>query len=505
MKGFCFLALIILVGACTAPEENEVSELPPPNILFCIADDWSYPHAGVYGDRTLRTPTFDALAAGGMLFTNAYCASPSCSPSRASILTGRYPHQNGVAGNLWSIFPRGLGVYTEKLSEAGYAVGSVGKGWAPGNWEDQGWQHNPAGKQFSDFKTFLDQSDNNQPFCFWFGSYDPHREYQRNLGVHTGMHPDSVQVPGFHPDIPSVRNNIMNYNPEVERFDRNVGQMINLLRTRDMLDNTIIVVTSDNGMPFPRAKANVYDYGARMPLVVHWPARIPPGTVRKSFVSLASLAPTFIDAAQLSIPESMMLPSLLPQLLDIETSGSSSVIIERERHAQVRADSGSYAIRALRTDSFLYIRNYYPNRWPAGDPQAVLSVGAYGDVDNSISKMLILDGQKPAEDTTDYFRLHFDKRPGEELYAISRDPFQLTTLALQPKYEPILRRLSAQLDGQLRETNDPRVADPQVTLWDTARYTPTYGKRSYDQQAYINNYSYGLPGRPGQFTYHACQ
>ncbi|MEM9260414.1 MAG: sulfatase, partial [Bacteroidota bacterium] len=474
------------------------------NILLFIADDWSYPHAGVYGDKVVRTPTFDALAEGGMLFTNAYCASPSCSPSRASILTGRYPYQNGVAGNLWSEFPRSFKVYPELLEQAGYAVGFDQKGWAPGDWQTTGWPHNPAGERQPDFRTFLDNKSSDQPFCFWFGSMDPHRVYERNLGVKTGMHPDSVQVPSFFPDLPCVRNDIMDYYAEVERFDRHVGQIVDLLRARGELDNTLIVVTSDNGMPFPRAKATLYDAGTRMPFVAHWPARIPAGTVRSSFINLASIAPTFVAAAGVSIPAEMELPSLLDQLVDGAAAGAKEVVLARERHAQVRADSASYAVRGLRTDSFLYLRNFYPDRWPAGDPEAILSVGAYGDVDNSITKMLILAGIAPPGDETNYYQLAFAKRPAEELYDLAKDPEQLQNLAEDERYEATRSTLRRRLEGHLRETKDPRMTDPLTAFWDTARYTPTYGKRTYDRDTYLQEYRYAKRVSPNRFELAGC-
>jgi N-sulfoglucosamine sulfohydrolase len=504
LRSCTFLFSLAAFFSCAqegVPEDGPVNR---PNIVLFIADDWSFPHAGAYGNTTLRTPTFDALAAGGMLFTNAYCAAPSCSPSRASILTGRYPHQNGVAGNLWSEFPRELVTYTEELERAGYLVGQDQKGWAPGDWRTPGWEHNPAGKRYANIREMLEEKDPGQPFCFWFGSSDPHRVYERNLGVKTGMKPDSVRVPAFLPDLPCVRNDILDYYAEVERFDRHVGLVVDLLRERGELDNTLIVVTSDNGMPFPRAKANLYDAGSRMPFVVHWPERVPAGTQRDSYVSLAALAPTFLEVAGVDVPEEMTHRSLLPQLLDENHPGQPSVIIERERHAQVRADFGSYAVRALRNDSFLYVRNYYPERWPAGDPEVVLSVGPYGDVDNSISKMLILEGIQPAGDNTDYFKLAFDKRPAEELYDLSADPDQLQNVATLPGYAEQLGILRQRLNGRLTETDDPRIDDPQTPFWDTTRYTPSYGPAQFDPDTYLKEYRYGVLNGPTNFRYEGC-
>ena len=490
--------LLLLFGFYVAPAP------PPtlaqrPNILLFIADDWSYPHAGVYGDPVVQTPNFDRLARGGMLFTNAYTASPSCSPSRASILTGRYPHQNGVLANLWSDFPAGTVTYTALLEEAGYLVGHDQKGWSPGDWRSNGYAYNPAGKDYGDITNLLAEKDDDQPFCYWFGSQDPHREYTPNLGAWSGMEPDSVRVPAFFPDLPCVRNDLLDYYAEVERFDRHVGEVIDLLASRGELDNTLIIVTSDNGMPFPRAKANLYDAGTRMPLVAHWPGRIPAGTVRTSYVNLASIAATFLEAATSAgeggpdvsrVPGEFELPSLLPQLTDPALPGETEVFLERERHAQVRKGTGSYPVRGIRTDSFLYLRNFFPDRWPAGDPEAVLSVGAYGDVDNSITKMLILDGQRPGGDTVNHFRLAFGKRPAEELYNLRSDPEQIDNLAGSVEFMAVRNDYVRRLADFMQRTGDPRANDPLSTFWDEARYTPTYGKKTFDLRKYIDDYRY---------------
>ena len=518
MRLFLLPLIALLVTTCSDAQLPKPTSLTPPNqpnILLFLADDWSYPHATIYGDNTVKTPNFDALARGGRRFTNAYCASPSCSPSRASLLTGRYPHQNGAAGNLWSEFPAELTVYPEVLEAAGYRTGFDQKGWAPGDWRASGRTQNPTGKHKQDLRDFLDEKAPDQPFCFWFGTYDPHRKYERGLGVLTGMKPDSVEVPAFLPDLPCVRNDLLDYYAEIERLDRHLGQAVELLRARGELDNTLIIVTSDNGMPFPRAKANLYDAGTRMPFVAHWPARIPAGTTYDGFINLASLAPTFLDAAGLDVPAEMTLPSLLPVLTGEAAGAGGSgngpgrklgeeVLIERERHAQVRAGNASYAARALRNDSFLYIRNYYPDRWPAGDPVAVQSVGAYGDVDNSISKMLILAHQQPAGDTTDHFHLAFAKRPAEELYHLATDPNQLTNVASDPTYAAPLTEHRTRLLAQLTELNDPRIDNPQTAFYDTVRYVADDATPDFNLEAYISDYRYQSIENGTHFREHPC-
>lgn len=442
----------------------------PPDILLIVADDWSYPHAGAYGDRVVRTPSFDRLAREGALFTNAYTASPSCTPSRGAILTGRLVHQLEEGGNLWSSLPTKFAVYPDLLEEAGYAVGFTRKGWGPGNFQAGGRRRNPAGNQFRNFDEFLRQVPAGKSFCFWFGSQDPHRPYEKGTGAAAGLKADRVKVPAFLPDTPEVRQDILDYYFEVERLDREVGELLRALEAAGRLDRTLIVMTSDNGMPFPRAKANVYDGGTRMPLAMRWPGRIKAGRVHHEFVSLTDLAPTFLEAAGLKPAPEMTGRSLWPLLDRGRDAARDRIFLERERHANVRRGDLSYPVRAVRTKEYLYIRNLRPDRWPAGDPEMYFAVGEYGDIDDSPSKRLLMAGSGDPL-IGRYFRLAMEKRPAEELYDLRRDPGQLRNVAESPGYAAIKRRLREELDRWMRETGDPRA------LGDDDRYDryPYYG------------------------------
>lgn len=479
-----FSIIFLLLSLFLYPPEKKSSQ---PNILFLIADDWSFPHAGIYGDPVVRTPTFDRLAAEGALFTNAYTASPSCSPSRAAVLLGRYPHQNEAGGNLWSEFPAQYPTYVSLLEDVGYFTGSTRKGWAPGDFKVSGMEHNPAGKKYEDFKTFLAEKPDNQAFTFWFGSTDPHREYVTNTGIQTGMALDDVEVPSFFPDVDCVRNDMLDYYFEIERFDRECGQLIKMLEDAGELDNTIIVMTSDNGMPFPRAKANLYDFGTRMPLVIRWPEKVNPGTVIDDFVNFVDFAPSFVEAAGLSA-ETMSGQSLWP-LLAGEKQDREQVYLERERHANVRKGDLSYPMRAVRDKEYLYIRNLMPERNPAGDPNVHQSVGQYGDVDNSITKYLIMnmEGRSQAG-MPDYFELTFGKRQAEELYNVIADPYQLNNLAGDEAFESVKRTMAKKLQSWMEETGDLRASEPRSLYWDEVRYTPNYQFNNYDFEQRINDY-----------------
>jgi arylsulfatase A-like enzyme len=463
------LAMVIGIGALRFMLRDSAAAAAAgnrPSILFCLADDWGYPHAGVYGDRTVRTPTFDRIAKEGVVFTHAFSAAPSCTPSRAAMLTGQAPHRLAEGGNLHGFLPSRFPVYPDLLEAAGYTVGFTRKGWGPGKFEAGGRTRNPAGNPYRDFSEFLGRVPEGKPFCFWFGSNDPHRPYEAGSGAKAGMRPDTVAVPPYLPDAPQVRSDILDYYFEVERFDREVGELLRLLDQAGRLDNTLVVATGDNGWPFPRAKANLYDTGTRQPFAVRWPARVRAGRVLDDFVSLTDLAPTFLEAAGVRIPPEMTGRSLLGLLEGTVKPGMrQAVFVERERHANVRRGDLGYPARAIRTKEFLYVRNFRPDRWPAGDPEKYFSVGPFGDCDSSPTKDLILARRQDGH----LFRLGFDKRPAEELYDLAKDPYQMDNVAARPEYTAARLRMREALDRWMKETGDPR-ATSDDDRWDKYPY-----------------------------------
>jgi len=269
-------------------------------VFFCLSDDQSYPHASAYGEPVIKTPVFDCIAREGVLFTHAYCAAPSCTPSRSAILTGQDIWRLGQGGQLFGTLPAEHPVYIELLSRAGYNVGYMDKGWAPGDVKAGGRISDPTGPRFKSFQEFFSKAPEGKPWYFWFGSRDPHRGYRKGSGVNSGMDPAKVRVPEVFPDTPEVRSDICDYFYEIQRFDQQVGEMLKLIEQAGQLDNTLVVITSDNGMPFPRAKANLYDLGSRMPLAIRWPKRVPGGRTADDFVNLTDLAPMFLEAAGLA-------------------------------------------------------------------------------------------------------------------------------------------------------------------------------------------------------------
>ncbi len=440
-----------------------------PNILYCLADDWSWGHAGVYGDRVIHTPVFDRVVREGVLFTHAFSAAPTCTASRAAMLTGQAPHRLDEGANLYGFLPKRFPVYPDLLEAAGYTVGYTRKGWGPGSVEAAGRTRNPAGPVFRNFAEFLQSAPAQKPFCFWFGSTDPHRKYAPGSGAQSGLDPAAVTVPPMWPDTPEVRGDILDYYFAAQRFDREVGELLDLLEKSGRASNTLLVMSGDNGWPFPRCKANLYDGGTRQPLAVRWTGRIKPGRTLDDFINLTDLAPTFLEAAGLQPPPEMTGRSFLRLATGAEKPGKrNTVFVERERHASVRKDLVGYPSRAVRTREFLYIRNFHPERWPAGDPDPGFFAGPFGDCDPGPAKNAIVS-RRDDPGMRKFVQLCFAKRPAEELYDVRQDPHQLVDLADVPRYAGTKAKMRARLDRWMKDTRDPRAAGDD-DRWDAYRY-----------------------------------
>lgn len=460
----CVMAMLLAAwstGAIGAAADDAGAKRP--NILFAIGDDWGWFHAGAYGDPVVKTPTFDRLAKEGVLFEHAYVASPSCTSSRNAILTGQWHWRLGPGANLWSTFPKEIPTYPLLLEQAGYHVGHYRKSWGPGKLADQ---PHPAGPNYRSLEAFLDAKPADQPFCFWFGASDPHRPFKLHSGKQSGMDLAQIKLFAHLPDNEIVRGDVADYYFEVQRFDREVGEALAELDKRGLLENTIVVMTGDHGMPFPRCKGNLYDSGARVPLAIRWPGKGKPGRTVTDFVSLSDLAPTFLEIAGMKPLEVMTGRSLL-HVLESDKSGRvdparDHVLTGKERHVacQEAPDSGGTPMRAIRADAFLYIRNFRPDRWPAGTPNddnAFLKGSWYGDCDNGPTKLYIIEHKDDSKQAAMHYELSFAKRPAEELYDLKKDPDQLRNVAGEAGYAEAQAKLAEQLMNELKATNDPRV------------------------------------------------
>lgn len=465
-----------------------------PNILVAISDDQGWPHAGAYGCRFVNTPAFDRVAREGVLFTNAFCPSPQCSPSRAGLLTGMNMWQIEEGGLLWSLLPAKYDVYPDLLEEMGYFVGLTAKGWGPGSVEESGRSRNPAGPGYNrhtnvppasgmskcdyarNFQEFMDAKPLNSPFCFWYGCHEPHRGYEKGSGLRAGKRLEDVEVPPYLPDCEETRSDLLDYGLEIDWFDTHLARMMDQLERMGELDNTLIIVTGDNGLPFPRAKANLYPAGCRVPLAICWPGRIPGGRTVTDFVSFIDLAPTILNAAGLVPPPHMAGRSLI-DILDLELSGRldpsrDHVLTGRERHACCRPANRTYASRSIHTEDFVYIRNYQPDRWPAGDPEF------YGDIDDGPTKSWMMEHRED-ENVRNLFHLAFEKRPAEELYAMKDGYACLTNLADDPAFAETKQKLRERLESVLLRQRDPRL----LGLGSVYESYPYYGAIRLEKQS----------------------
>jgi arylsulfatase A-like enzyme len=469
------LGLLHPVSAQQAPPGD-----PRPNIVFAIADDWGWPHASIYGnDDVCQTPTFDGVARDGILFHHAYISSPSCTPSRNAILTGQYHWRLGQGGNLWSVLDTRHRTYPHLLEDSGYFVGSWRKSWGPG--DASNWERYPAGERFQNPGAFLAAwKQTGKPFCFWFGASDPHRTYKLHSGRDSGMNLSRIKLFEHYPDSEAIRGDVADYYYEVQRFDRELGQFLETLKREGVLDNTLVVVTGDHGMPFPRCKSNLYDSGARVPLAIQWPKAIKPGRVIEDFVSTTDLAPTFLEAAGLAPLPAMTGRSLMPILRAsgsgrLEPEERSHVFTGKERHTQAQEapDAGGTPMRAIRNHEFLLIRNYRTDRWPAGTPHwenASVPGSWLADCDNGPTKTYIVENRDKDTEHRLKHGLCFGKRPGLELYDLRKDPGQLTNVAASAAYRDIAAKLEAKLTAKLEATGDPRVLGKGEETFDRPKY-----------------------------------
>ena len=473
-----------------------------PNILFCIADDASYPHMGAYGCDWIKTPAFDRVAREGILFTRAYTPNAKCSPSRACILTGRNSWQLEAAGNHVCHFPAKFVTYAEALAKQRYFVGQTGKGWAPGDpGKIDGKPRQLAGTPFqkrktkpptsgisvcdyaANFEDFLAARPADTPFCFWYGGYEPHRAYEYGSGVSQGKKAvgDVSKVPDFWPDNTTVRTDMLDYAFEIEYFDQQLQKMLALLEKCGELDNTLVIVTADNGMPFPRCKGQEYEYSNHLPLAAMWPRGISrPGRTVNEYVSFIDLAPTFLELAGATSEQAAMQPCAGQSLVGLFSGDTlqqprrDHVLIGKERHDVGRPHDWGYPIRGIVKDGYLYLHNFEPQRWPAGNPET-----GYLNCDGSPTKTECLQARKdPA--TAQYWRWSFGRRAEDELYCVETDPECLHNLIADPQYAELEAKLKKQLLVELKSQADPRILG-NGQIFDTYEYAHPATRDFYER------------------------
>ena len=494
-----YTAAAIGFSSCTGTSKKTVSR---PNILICIADDASWPHMGIYGCDWVKTPGFDRVAREGLLFNRAYTPNAKCAPSRSCILTGRNSWQLEEAANHWCYFPEKFASFFEALDGNGYHCGYTSKGWAPGIAENaDGTKRHLTGTVYNkrkaeppaeyicpddyaaNFIDFLDDKSPDKPFCFWYGSREPHRRYEYGAGVEKGGKKisDIDHVYDFWPDNETVRTDMLDYAFEIEYFDSHLVRMLAELEKRGELDNTIIVVTADNGMPFPRIKGQEYEYSNHLPLAIMWKRGITsPGRAIDDFVSFIDFAPTFLEYAGVPEQESGMQPITGKSLATIFESGRKGqnepkrdhVLIGKERHDIGRPGDVGYPIRGIVKGDYLFIHNFETGRWPAGNPET-----GYLNCDGSPTKTEILN-LKRDNTAPQFWTCSFGKRPSDELYNIADDPVCMENLA--ESHEALCEEFRSQLFAELTEQDDPRMSG-RAELFDKYLYADESGRNFYER------------------------
>ena len=448
---------------CLTPQLHAADDRP--NIVVIMGDDWSWPHAGILGDPVVATPTFDRIAREGVLFENAFVTAPSCTSSRFAVVTGQYHWRLAEGDSLGGSLAVDVPVYPDLLAQAGYRTGFCRKGAGPSKHTHRG--NDPFGPRFKNFDEFMARRKADEPFCFWYGAGEPHRPYDWQASHNSALDMQKIVVPACLPDNETVRTDIGDYYLRVQKLDDFAGQILKRLEDSGELENTIVVMTGDNGMPFPRCKATLYDTGTRVPLAIRWGQRVKAGGSIKDYVSLTDLAPTLLDASGLPIPSQMTGRSLLPQL-SAERSGwveteRDHVLVGRERHVYQQPS------RAIRTQDFLYVRNFSPDSWPTGEgngqpphydfqstPWPTTPPAFSFDVDPSPTKQWMQEHADRNDGVRRLNELAFGTRSSDELYDLKHDPQQLQNVVVDPKYAGPRNELSDQLTDELRASGDPR-------------------------------------------------
>ena len=492
-----------------------------PNILFLFADDWGR-YASAYSkcepenrlQSLVRTPNIDRIAKQGVLFRQAFVSAPSCTPCRSALLSGQHFWRTGqgsiLQGAKWDAK---IPAFPMLLHDAGYHMGESFKVWSPGlpndapygsgkfAYEKKGRRWNnfsenvtkmvEGGVRFEEakqtlltevvanFDDFLEARPEGKPFCYWFGPTNVHRQWVQGSGKKLwGLNPDDFQgkLPAFLPDVPIVREDMADYFGEIAAYDAAVGALLDRLEATGLAAATLVIVSGDHGPPgFPHGKCNLYDFGTSVSLAIRGP-KIPGDRVIDDLVSLTDLAPTILESAKLPVPSNMTGKSLLP-LLQSDRSGKldparNAVFTGRERHVEsARADWTPYPQRAIRTDDYLFIINFRPERWPLGDPYRLSEAeppsfeqiqnntrATHPDEDAGPTKAWLVTHRDDPR-WKPYYDRAYGKRPRQELYDLKKDPDQLKNVAMDPLYENIRHELEDRLMRELKLTGDPRIED----------------------------------------------
>jgi arylsulfatase A-like enzyme len=395
----------------------------PTNILFLISDDHTAADLGCYGNPVVTTPNLDRMAREGMRFTNCFVTSPQCSPNRSAIFTGATAHTIGTS-RLHTPLPDWERTIVDDLKGAGYHTGIYRK-----HHQGMGFQkrldfYGDARKAWSEF---FDSVPAGKPFFLQVGFTDPHRPY--HPGAFTPPHdPARVRVPGWLPDWPEVRQDLGHYYDFIARMDSQVGQILELLRARGQAENTLVIMTGDNGMPFPRAKGSMYEAGIHVPMLAWMPGKIAAGTVKQELISHVDLAPTWLELAGVPKGPKMQGRSFLPLLLGQSYEKRTEIFSERNWHDSFDPQ------RCIRTETHKLILNAAPH----------FAYRPPSDLEESPTWQAMLKYRR-TKLPVHLRHLFSPTRPVTQLHDLAKDPLELVNLIEAPE----LRELRLDLEGRL--------------------------------------------------------
>jgi N-sulfoglucosamine sulfohydrolase len=443
MKRFFFILTCVFLLGVSSWIQVEATPAPDktlrlPNIVFFIADDVSQEDFGCYGHPTLKTPHTDALAAGGMRFDNAYLTTSSCSPSRCSIITGRYPHNTG-APELHVRLPEEQVRFPELLREVGYYTVLSGKNHMFGN-KDRSFDRitNGGGPGLeADWVKHVQDRPKDRAFFFWFAASDAHRDWARSDDAPVyGL--DDIVVPPYLFDDAVTREDLTGYYHEVSRYDHFIGQVVAELKRQGVLENTLIVVSADNGRPFPRCKSRLYDTGIKTPWVVHFPRMIQAPAVSKSLISVIDLSATCLELAGIDPQASIQGRSFVPILKDPKTEVRQMVFSEHNWHVYKNHE------RMVRFGDFVYIKNNYPDQ-----PNLCYESDTHYPAGRALWEAHAAGKTAPRQQ-----QVFANPCPAEELFNLNQDPNQFTNLATHPSYKAQLNQARGLLFTWTEQTGD---------------------------------------------------
>ncbi len=422
------------------------------NVLLMIGDDHGL-QAGCYGDKVVRTPGMDRLAASGTRFAHAYGAVSSCSPSRSVMFTGQFNHTNGqygLAHATHNFYCRpGVPSLPNLLAMAGYHTAIVGKHHVnpPKTFaftETLSGGHNARALAQAACK-FINKPGKT-PFFLVVGFHEPHRAQKgfgnpaQGIGAEKFEYdPKDVAVPSWLPDLPETRQELADYYQAISRLDEGVGMVLDALKETGRDKDTLVIYVSDNGPPWPGAKTTLYEPGIHLPMIVAAPGQQRQGVVSEAMVSLVDIAPTILEWARIEPPASMFGRSVLSILQEDHPPGRDVVYGSHSFHEVTM----NYPMRMVRTREYKYILNL---AWPLEYPFA-------SDLYGSMTWQAVLNGG-----LTQYGRravrdlLH---RPKEELYDLRKDPDEMKNLADDPAMKDVLERMRADLKAWREKTEDP--------------------------------------------------